>query len=130
MKTQKQKQKKFENQDFHTPKIAFDEVIAYYSELPETMHAQDYGAASGGSRNPASPSVSDFKCDVEEQIQKVVKSSKHLTEFIIRYKIGLERLSKDDQKVFNRYEQKLGRLFIKTGLYPLRKYFISIREKR
>jgi hypothetical protein len=85
---------------------------------------------SGGSANPANPTIVDFKCDVEEQVKKVIRNKKHLTEFLIRYIIGHERLSKADQHLFSRFEQRIGRLFIKHGLWPLGSYFITERKKR
>jgi hypothetical protein len=85
---------------------------------------------SGGSANPANPTIVDFKCDVEEQVKKVIRNKKHLTEFTIRYILGVERLTTEQQHVFSRYEQKIGRLFIKHGIHPLGGYFITERKKR
>ena len=117
--------------DYHTPKKAFDEVIGHYSDMPSAMKTQGIiGSGGGGSPNPAKPSASDFKCDVEAQIAKVIKNRKHLIEFYVRYIMGLERLSKEDQKVFNRYEQRLGRLFIEHQIWPVRKYMVAIRKAK
>ena len=123
------KKRKYFNQDFYTPKRAFDEVMEHYTVAPPSVQSVNM-ASSGGTRNPSNPSLTDFKVDVEEQIDKVIKNAHHRALFIIRYGMGIENLSKADQHVFALYEQRIGRLFIKHEIWPLRRYFIAIREKR
>ena len=122
--------KKYENQDYRTPKKSFDDVMEQYANAGPSVRAVNMAGGSGGSANPANPTIVDFRCDVEEQVKKVIKNKKHLTEFVIRYSMGLERLSKDAQHLFARYEQRIGRLFINEGIWPLGAYFITERKKR
>lgn len=122
--------KKFENQDYRTPKLAFDQVMEQYAQAAPSVRAVNMAGSSGGSANPANPTIVDFRVDVEEQVKKVIKNKKHLTEFIVRYGAGVERLSTADQHLFARYEQRLGRLFLDVGLHPLGSYFITQRKQR
>lgn len=121
---------RYENQDYRTPKLAFDNVMQQYANAGPSVRAVNMAGGSGGSANPANPTVVDFRCDVEKQVKKVIKNKKHLTEFVIRYSIGLEKLTKAEQHLFARYEQRLGRLFINEGIWPMSAYFITMRKKK
>ena len=110
-------------------------IIPVYDELPPKDRTRKRGqgtlAAKGTAvRNPTAPSMTDFKVDVETQIRKVIKNRKHMVAFIVRYILGVETLNKSQQHLFARYEQQLGRLFIRAKIWPVNRYFISIREKQ
>ena len=122
--------KKYESHDYAQFKKSFDQVMEQYAQAAPSVRAVNMAGSSGGSANPANPTIVDFRVDVEEQVKKVIKNKKHLTEFIVRYTLGVERLSVADQHLFARYEQRLGRLFIDVGLHPLGQYFITQRKRR
>lgn len=110
-------------------------VIPVYDQLPPKDRTRKRGqgtlAAKGTAvRNPTAPTMIDFKIDVEAQIRKVIRNRKHIVAFIVRYILGVETLNKSQQHLFARYEQQLGRLFIKAKIWPVNRYFISIREKQ
>ena len=93
--------------------------------------AQGVVAAKGTSvKNPTAPSMTDFKIDVEKQVRKVIRTHAHMVTFIKRYIFDIEDLTKDEQQLFAGFEQRIGRLFIQTKIYPLGKYLISIRKDK
>jgi hypothetical protein len=108
--------------------------LPFYTELPtkgKGRRGQGTLAAKGTPiKNPTAPTFTDFKIDVDKVIWSVVKSHQHRVEFILRYVLGEERLTKEQQHLFAKYEQNIGRLFMKRGLFPVRTYMISVRDKR
>lgn len=112
-----------------------EKIVAFYNEAPvkdaKRKRGQGTIAAKGTAvRNPTAPTMIDFKVDVEKRIRQVIQNPNHMTAFIIRYIFGIEKLTKEEQHLFARYEQQIGMRFIRAGIYPLNKYFVSIREKR
>lgn len=109
--------------------------IAFYNEVPKRDPNKKRGqgtlAAKGVPvRNPTAPNITDFHVDVWRLVLKVVRNPHHLAKFIVRYLYEKENLTKIEQHLFSRYEQQLGRLFIRNHIYPVNKYFICIREAR
>jgi hypothetical protein len=107
-------------------------TLPFYSEIPKKdgrKRGQGTLAAKGTPvKNPTAPSFTDFKIDVDKIIWGVVKSHQHRVEFVLRYVLGEERLTREQQHLFARFEQQIGRLFIKRGLFPVRSYMTSIRD--
>lgn len=109
--------------------------IAFYEEVPKKDPTKKRGqgtvAAKGTPvKNPTAPSYSDFKIDVEKQIRKVIRNRKHLVTFYLRYVFEAAKLTKAEQHLFARYEQQIGRLFMRAKIWPLSKYRVSIREEK
>lgn len=109
--------------------------IVFYEEVPKKDPSKKRGqgtvAAKGTPvKNPTAPNISDFQMDVMKQVRKVIRSRKHLVKFYMRYVFGQEVLSKDEQHLFSRYEQQIGRLFMRANIWPLSKYLVSIREEK
>ena len=129
---------------FAKRKKAFDEVMAAYRDAKDVtggMGAVAITDAGGGTPNPAKPSLTDFRCDVERVIYKCVKAGGLMARFAAVYimfdsenPIDTERLA--DQVIGSgrhNLEQGLGAEFLKRGIYPLngkRGYFHSIRQPR
>ena len=107
-----------------------DMAIDFYSELPKGKKGKGGLARGTAVRNPTTPTMLDFKCDVDAQVSKIIHNPSHMVKFIHRYVFGEECLTRDEQHVFARYEQQLGRLFCRFHIWPVSKYFISVREKR
>ena len=109
-------------------------VIQFYREQPKKTakgKAQGIVAPKGTPvKNWTAPNVQDFKVDVEKQIKLVIKDAKDMCKFVRRYIFGLEELSTEEQHKFARYEQQIGTRFIRARIYPLGKYFVSIRTER
>lgn len=114
--------------------LSLRSTYAFYEEKPKKDKkgkAQGVVAAKGTPvKNTAAPSMQDFKVDVEREIIKVIKTPHHQALFVKRYLYGLEVLSKDEQHLFARFEQQIGKLFIRAKIYPLETYFISVRKER
>lgn len=108
------------------------QTLPFYSEIPKKAgrkRGQGTLAAKGTPvKNPTAPSFTDFKIDVDKVIWSVVKNHQHRVEFVLRYVLGEERLTREQQHLFARFEQQIGRLFIKRGLFPVRSYMTSIRD--
>ena len=81
-------------------------------------------------KNPQAPNLIDQKVDIEHIILTVITNPCHLAQFVERYILGDEKLTKAEQHVFAMYEQRIGRLFIERRLWPVRSYFNLIREGR
>lgn len=103
------------------------------------LSAIQYGDAAGGSRNPAKPTLTDFKCDVELIIAKCVKIGR--LNFFKAYvwfdsEDAIEREIHADKTIGegrHSLEQGVGALFIKRRLHPTKGkggYFHTVREKR
>lgn len=109
--------------------------IPFYTELPKKDPSKKRGqgtvAAKGTPvKNPTAPNITDFHIDVDKQVRKVIRNRKHLVLFYMRYVFGMETLSKEEQHLFARYEQQIGRLFMRAKIWPLSKYLVSIREEK
>lgn len=109
--------------------------IPYYEEVPKKDPSKKRGqgtlAAKGTPvKNLTAPTYSDFKIDVEKQIRKIIRNRKHLVAFYKRYVFDMEVLSKAEQHLFSRYEQQIGRLFMRANIWPLSKYLVAIREEK
>lgn len=79
-----------------------------------------------GSRNPAQPSVLDFFIDVENAIATIITDEKDLKIFWEYYRMGdTEKLTGPQR---SKLEQRIGRLFIAQKIWPVNRYFTSIRR--
>ena len=107
---------------------AFTDVIDAYITLKSrsTISAVDSSQEAGGSANLAKPSALDFFCDVDNQINIVVKENM-LQLFIERFIIGDE--SKLTLEQVNYFEQRIGQLFVSREIWPIQKYFKVMRQR-
>jgi hypothetical protein len=125
-------------------KKAFDDVMSAYRDAKDVTGGVGSTAisdCSGGTPNPAKPSLADFRCDVERVIHKCVSAGGLMARFTSTYimfdsdnPIDIERFA---DKVIgsgrHNLEQGIGAEFIKRGIYPLhgkRGYFHAIRMPR
>jgi hypothetical protein len=107
---------------------AFTEVVDAYITLKSrsTISAVDSSQEAGGSVNLAKPSALDFFCDVDNQINIVVKEDM-LQLFIGRFFIGDDLAMTLEQA--NYFEQRIGQLFVSRGIWPIQQYFKVMRQK-
>jgi hypothetical protein len=86
----------------------------------------DTAKTNQGTINNATPTPLDFFCDVETQMQKIVEDKVVIDKIWNTYVFGGDNiLSKSRQ---NYYEQRIGRLFILRSIWPLGKYFRTIKK--
>ena len=134
-------QQKKKPKNYAGNKRAFDSVFAHYRALAtsQSISAVNMAAASGGSRNPAKPTPLDFRCDVDKAIDIVVPKNRRvrfrLTYIVPWAETDLEQEIFADKMlggIRHSFEQRLGELFTKRGLYPVQKkgYFYSVRGKK
>lgn len=79
-------------------------------------------------RNPASPNVVDFYCDVE-RILEVTLTKDELDKFFLIYIVETD-LSALDENARQSIEQRIGRTLRERGMSPVRRYFTSIRRSQ
>ena len=137
---------------FRLNKSSFDEIIGDPYGWPESVIGQytilntrssirttagDLGLGQGTS-NPASPSISDFCCDVEKSIHLGLirhargdkkKAASLLTVFLNTYIIEDESRETFDSKERRDIEQIIGRLFLQRKISPAKKYFTTQRKR-
>jgi hypothetical protein len=137
---------------FRLNKNAFDEIIGDPTGYPEPITGQfltfntrssiktttsDLGVGKGTS-NPATPSVSDFCCDVENAVHLGLvqyargdkqEAVKLLTIFLNTYIVEDEKRDSFDSKERRAIEQVIGRIFLQRRISPVRSYFLTIRRK-
>lgn len=78
-------------------------------------------------RNPASPNIIDFFCDVERVVADTLTQSevdKLMDTYI--YELG-EGIFTEDER--SNVEQQIGRIFRAKGISPVSRYFKSTRQK-
>jgi hypothetical protein len=83
---------------------------------------------SATSRNPAAPSVLDFFCDVESTIRAGVADPKLLENVWATFITGESDSEWLTPAVRDVLAQRVGRLFVRRKLFPVHRYFISIRN--
>jgi hypothetical protein len=108
------------------------QTIAWYSEAPakgSKKGQKGLGPRGVATRNPNSPSITDYKVDVDRAIAKVITSPAILKLFVLIHLLegDITKISKEQQHQLARAEQQLGRYFLKHELNP-RLYFISVRQ--
>jgi hypothetical protein len=122
------------NRDRERIAAALPTIIPFYEELPRKNkkgRTQGVIAAKGTPvKNTTAPSLQDFKVDVQRVVRKVITMHEHKVKFIKRYLFGMDDMSKDDQYLFAGFEQRIGSAFIRHKIYPLNRYFISIRKEK
>ena len=129
---------------FAARKMAFDSVMSCYRQAQDVtggMGALSISDGGKGSSNPARPSLTDFRVDVERVINKCVTAQ----DMVVRFRASYINFDSENPIDNERYadkvigggrhglEQGIGALFIKQGLYPLHGkggYFHSIRQPR
>ena len=105
-------------------KKAFYQTIEVYALFKtKSLSVKDLFSNST-TPNPAKPSPTDFICDVENQIKIVMKTKKELTDFMETYIMGMGR------EGTTRIEQRIGQLFISREIWPIARYFKTIRRKQ
>jgi hypothetical protein len=139
----KSKKAKAKNPQHAERKKAFDTVLETY------RNAKDTGigavAISGGGKavsNPARPSFIDFRCDVDRVINKCIPVAH--TEIRIRFRaayidfdctdyIEMEVHADRTMKMGlgrHNLEEGIGAEFKKRDIYPIKKYFHTVRKSR
>lgn len=108
---------------------AFNEVLEGYENTKYRSEISAMGGIQEGGRttsNPARPTQSDFVCDVENAILFVVKKTELLKKIIDTYIMGEEGvLTKSRQ---HHFEQRIGKIFEARNIWPINKYFLTIRK--
>lgn len=136
MKSRKQKPQ------FANRKKAFDSVMACYRQAQDTgLGSAPIDGGGKGVSNPVRPSLTDFRCDVEKIINRVVTAQ----DLVVRFRACYINFDSENPIDNERYadkvigsmrhglEQGIGSLFIKHGLFPLHGkggYFHTIRQPR
>jgi hypothetical protein len=123
-------------------KSAFDEIIGDPFAKPEPTSGHYVTIKSRGAvqamqnnfdegiatRNPSSPNVTDFICDVERTLELTL-TPPELTMFVDTYIYELTGEGTFDQSARSRIEQRIGRAFRDNRISPVSKYFTAIRRK-
>ena len=131
------KKKKVPN--FGKQKLAFDRVMEAYRKT--LSHVSGLGCVnlkptkSQVAQDPAKPSPAEFRCDVEQTVERVVAVKYHQwfwaaygwfdsvdtieREYFVQRLLGDRRHS---------WEQRLGAKFLEVGLDPPTKYFDHVRR--
>jgi hypothetical protein len=125
------------NKRFRENKEAFDLTFAAYRSAKDTGIGAAVWANGGGtvSKNPARPSLTDLRCDIEKIVESHVNEDQ-LLRFWAVYSVYdsndyIEREMFADRMIGPKrhsYEQRIGAKFIMSGLYPVQKYLLSIRK--
>lgn len=126
---------------FAKRKLAFDETLAAY------RNAKDYTGGLGAitisdsgkpAKNLAKPSLTDFRCDVEQVFNKILKNPKLKVDFYTAY-VAYDSEDAIDMEVHAQgimgdmrhgLEQGVGAELIKRGIHPQRVYFKTIRRPK
>jgi hypothetical protein len=125
---------------FRENKEAFDQTLASYRSAKDTGVGAAVWANGGGTvtKNPASPSLMDFRADVELIVESIISDEELLwfwavygvfdsTDDIERGVFSEKMLGQNKSRS---WEQRIGAAFVKFGVYPLAKYLLSIRKPR
>lgn len=109
-------------------KKAFDQVIDEYERRHHVSRIQafDYTDDTSGSTNPITPSNIDFFCDVEIVLRKILTEDAAFKNFCDEYFLGKPTWNPTQKFA---YEQKIGQLFVTRQIYPVKKYFSTIRDR-
>lgn len=128
---------------FLANKRAFDDVIGDPYAYPEpitghyiTLKSRSSIAAMNNNfdegkstRNPASPNVIDFFCDVERILGSIISTDDLLGKFTRTYitEDDLGEVFTPDERT--RFEQEIGKRFRIYNIAPVSKYFTTIRQR-
>ena len=125
---------------FSDNKLAFDQTMIAYRSAKDTGIGAAVWSNGGGTvtKNPARPSLTDFRCDCEKVIESVLDADQLLwfeaahvlfdsTDYIERGAFAEKLLGPNRARS---WEQRIGAKFIVSGLYPVAKYLLSIRKPR
>ena len=131
---------------FAARKKAFDSVLKAYRSAEDNsggIGAMLISAGGKGVMNPARPTLSDFRSDVDKVIDKCIPRKQEMLR--LRFKLAYIQFDSEssiDCEVFaeqvmgsmrHNLEQGMGALFISRGVFPLYGrggYFRSIRQPR
>jgi len=127
---------------FAARKKAFDAVMACYRQAQDTgLGTASITGGGKGVSNPVRPSLTDFRCDVEKIINRVVTAQ----DLVVRFRACYINFDSENPIDNERYadkvigsgrhaiEQGIGNLFIRNGIFPLYSkggYFTTIRQPR
>jgi hypothetical protein len=125
--------------NYEKNKRAFDSVFSHYRSLLTSTSISAVNIETSGNkpvRNPAKPTPLDFKCDVDKAVKVVVPVAKRRRFYAV---YGLNWTDDEIEQgmladrvlggVHNSWEQRLGELFARLGLFPVqgRGYFRCVR---
>jgi hypothetical protein len=107
---------------------AFEDVMKHYETMKwsSAISIIDTSDGAKSTGNPAQPTKTDFICDVDMQITKVIKNPKLLNDFFETFIMGDELLSLGQK---SELEYKIGELFLRNGIWPVAKYFTTMRKR-
>jgi|ERR1035437_89956 hypothetical protein len=124
---------------FAKRKRAFDAVLEAYRGAKDTggIGAIAMGGGGKGVSNPAKPSLTDLRCDVDKVVNKCCPRKIDR----LRFRLAYIEYDSPDPIEMGRYadkmivgkdnlEQGIGALFISREIYPIKKYFKTIRQWR
>lgn len=135
--SQRVKQKK-KPRNYALNKKSFDAVLESYRGAKDRGVAAT-GLSDGGvaAKNPAKPSLIEFRCDVDKAVSAILKDADLELWFRATYVLfepsdDLEMELWADRMMPNRhrYEQRIGAEFVRRAIYPLNKYFHAVRRPR
>jgi hypothetical protein len=101
---------------------AFSRIISEYiaRKCKTQVSIIDPSIEVKGKTNPETPTNSDFFCECELSWEREINDPYLLSRFIATYLLDEKELTDGEQRSL---EQKIGRVFIKKGLYPPESYF-------
>jgi hypothetical protein len=128
--------KKFYTRDIRQmERSTFIHVIEAYENIKATLgnaQAIDYSRITGGqgaqfsTDNSKSLALLDFCIDVENTIKNNLTPEEHT--FVLDNLAGCELPLKVETEFSMAIQEKLGRLFYARGMYPIRKYFVTVKR--
>jgi hypothetical protein len=140
-------QQKKQVPEYAKNKKAFDSVMGYLRRMGQpqlgpvgAVNPERAGSGNASAKNPAKPSMVDFRCDVFMAIKAAMPRGVNLVDFHIAYTLfdsddEIERNVHAEKVLHGRchsVEQRLGAEFIRRKLFPVqgRGYFYSPRRAR
>lgn len=134
---QRQHAKRFRTLDLRkTQRAAFEAVIATFNDIRSvqgTAPAKDYSLITGGSGakfndNGTFFNTIDYTVDVFNAVKMALADSPSAQRFFERKIVDNHNIDYARQsETFMHFQERIGRVFIARGLYPVRKYFRSRR---
>jgi len=107
---------------------AFEDTMTAYETMRycSPVSIMDTSKEVSGTINGATPTPLDFFCDVETQINTIIADKLIQTKLWNTYVFGGDNTLSKSQK--NYYEQRIGKLFILRSIWPIAKYFRTIKK--
>jgi hypothetical protein len=133
--TKNQSQKRKPN--YGANKSSFDSVMATYREMKDRgVGAAGLGDGSATSPNPAKPSPTEFRCDVDMVLNDLVASHQRFRFNLVYVVLDVDQLDREilaDKLIGKRrhsIEQRVGAEFLNRKIASPSTYFHSIRQPR